>query len=72
MVPFTPYGMFSFSDGRIFGMDVDILKTMAQKLNFKFNIQLLRGWDYKYENGTFGGMIGGVSMIFKLSLLNPQ
>ena len=64
MVPFTPYGMFSRSERRIFGIDVDIVKTLAQKLNFKFRIQLLRSWDPQYENGTYGGMMGSVSQAF--------
>ena len=62
VVGIPPYSVFSPVDGRLSGMDVDIVKVLAGKLNFQLRMELAKTWSKKHKNGSWAkSMIGDVS-----------
>ena len=45
VVGLAPYSLFSPADGRFYGMDVDIAKVLAGKLNFQLRMKRAKSWD---------------------------
>ena len=62
VVGVVPYSLFSPVDGRLSGMDVDIVKVLAGKLNFQLRLKLAKTWGKRHKNGSWdGSMMGDVS-----------
>ena len=68
-VPFIPFTVISPAEGRIYGLDVDIVNVLAGKLNFQVRMELAMAWDLRHKNGSFGGMMGAVSTATYFALL---
>ncbi len=45
------------------GISYDIFDAIASHYGFSFNVKLDEGWIEINEDGSFGGLIGNVSMV---------
>ena len=65
VVGLAPYSLFSPADGRLCGLDVDIVKVLAEKLNFQLRMKFAKTWAKRHKNGSWDeSMMGDVSTTY--------